>query len=122
MGRFFIDANVARSVGQALADAQHDVIYTTQALPEGSPDTVVCSAALANDCILVAHDRDMKAMSQQPRFERLGFLMLYCNEVMAAKRVQHLQSLIDHELAACDQKPARRFFVEIHNHAIRIHR
>lgn len=122
MGRFFIDASVARSVGQSLLDAGHHVVFTTQSLPEGSPDPVVCNAALANNCILVAHDRDMKAISQQPRFERLGFLMLYCNEVMAAKRVKHLLSLIEHEMAACEEKPARRFFVEIHNHTIRIHR
>jgi predicted nuclease of predicted toxin-antitoxin system len=122
MLRFFLDANVARSVGEVLEEAGHFVIYGTQALPEKTPDQMVCAASLANDCILVAHDKDMKAMSQLDKFKKLNFLLLYCNEVIASKRVAHLMTLIEHEGAACAQLQARRFFLEIHAHAFRSHR
>lgn len=122
MLRFFLDANIARSVGKILEDAGHVVIYGTEALPERTPDTMVCAAAKANNCILVAHDKDMKAMSQQDRFAKLDFLMLYCNEVLASKRVKHLMSTIIHESEECKKLQARRFFLEIHAHTFRAHR
>lgn len=122
MLRFFLDANVARSVGETLEESGHFVIYGNQALPEKTQDQMVCTAALANNCILVAHDKDMKAMSQLDKFKKLNMLLLYCNEVIASKRVAHLMTLIEHEGNACEELKARRFFLEIHTHAFRSHR
>lgn len=120
--RLFLDANVARSVGTAFEEAGHFVIYTTEVLPEKTPDTVVCQTAKANNCIVVAHDKDMKAMSRKDRFSKLGFILLYCNEAMAAKRVTHLMPTLTHEAAECANKKARRMFFEIHAHSFRSHR
>lgn len=122
MLRFFLDAGVARSVGKEFEAAGHTVIYGTEALPEKTPDPMVCAAAKANNCILVAHDKDMKSMSQQDRFANLDFLMLYCNEVLASKRVKHLMPTIIHEGQECNKLVARRFFLEIHPHTFRAHR
>ncbi len=122
MLRLFLDANVAMAVGKAFENAGHFVIHATEALPEASPDTMVCQTAKANDCIVVAHDKDMKSMSQKDRFSDLDFILLYCNEVMASKRVTHLMPTIHHEAKQCRLKKARRMFFEIHNHAFRGHR
>lgn len=122
MLRFFLDANVSQSVGTELEKAGHVVIYGTEALPEKTPDPMVCAAAKANNCILVAHDKDMKAMSNQDRFKKLGFLLLYCNEVLASKRIKHLMTTIEHEGEECEKLQARRFFLEIHRHTFRAHR
>lgn len=105
-----------------LESAGHFVIYGTEAVPEKTPDTMVCKASIINECILVAHDKDMKAMSKQDRFSNLDFLLLYCDEVIASKRVDHLMSMIEHEGRICSKKKARRLFLEIQNHAFRSHR
>lgn len=122
MLRVFLDANVAMAVGKAFEDAGHFVIHATQALPEKSPDTMVCQTAKANKCIMVAHDKDMKAMSQKDRFADLDFILLCCNEALASKRVTHLMPTICHEAGQCGKKKARRMFFEIHQHAFRGHR
>lgn len=63
--RFLLDEGVPVSVGRALQQDGHVVLYHKEVLAAGSPDQVVCAAAELNDCILVACDRDMKQIARK---------------------------------------------------------
>lgn len=121
--RFFLDASVPDSVGKALADAGHPVIYHRDALAEGTKDPVVCQTAMENDAVLVAVDADMKHLSRrfgktEDRFQKLNLLMCSCNAVMAAKRIAQAISLVEHEWKESQAKEARRLWVEVTNHSM----
>jgi hypothetical protein len=93
------------------------------------PDEVVCATALTNDAILVAIDRDMTRLVKRygmtpdsTRFERLNLIRIGCNGVLGAQRARHAMSLIEHEWAFCQEKAARRLWIDIAPHSIRTHR
>lgn len=90
---------------------------------------MVCTAALANDAILVAIDPDMKSFPKRygishgsPRYARLNLIWLGCNEVLAVERIKQAMTLIEHERKISDEKVARRLWVEIGPHHIRTNR
>lgn len=125
--RFFLDEGVARSVGIALERAGHEVIYLHEAIATGSIDDLVASAALANNAILVAHDKDMKTSARRnkvshERYKKLSLLQLRCRETQAAARVVQALSLIETEWAWAEEKAARRLFIEIGDSRISINR
>ncbi|MEJ5025965.1 DUF5615 family PIN-like protein [Brucella anthropi] len=114
---FLLDAGVPVSVGKTLTDHHHNVIFYTDVLAEKATDLHVCETAMANDAILVAIDGDMRRIANRfgnnPRFEKLSLLHFGCNEVLAAKRLTQAIQLIESEWAFKEEKPSRRFWVEI---------
>lgn len=128
--RFFLDAGVPDSVGLSLTRLGHVVILHREALPERTPDDVVCRTAIANEAILVAIDHDMRRlvrgygakMADTLRFENLNLIAIGCSEVLAAKRITQALALIEHEWAFTSAKRSRRLWIEIGPHHIRTNR
>lgn len=118
------------SVGKVLEKFEHQVIYYSSALPERTPDDVVCITAMANDAILVAIDADMKQIAKKygvkpngdTKFDRLSIIRLACDEVLAAKRLEQALPLIELEWKHCLQKAARRMWIDVAAHFIRTNR
>ena len=101
--RFFIDHNVADSVGRFLDSEGHDVILLRTQIAPNSPDPLVAAISEMNDAVLVSHDTDFKnllprvAIGQRQRFRRLSRIGLRCPEPRAAERIASALSLIEHE-------------------------
>jgi predicted nuclease of predicted toxin-antitoxin system len=112
-----------------LSGRGHEVIYHRDLLPEKTPDQVVAATALANGAILVAIDHDMKQIAQRygmtprgDRFAKLSLIRLCCDEVLAAKRLEHAITLVEHEWAVSEEKTARRMWIDIAAHFLRSNR
>jgi hypothetical protein len=127
--RFLLDAGVPDGVGAAIEQAGHEAIYHRDVLLDGSPDHVVCEAALKNQAILVAVDVDMKRLARQygrplasDRFKHLSYVGVGGNLTQAAHRLRHAMSLVEHEWEVSVQKAARRLWVEIGPNYIRTNR
>ncbi|MER8749279.1 DUF5615 family PIN-like protein [Mesorhizobium sp. M1050] len=127
--RTFLDAGVPDSVGRKLEEFGHTVIYHRNALPERTPDDVVCITAMENDAILVAIDGDMKQLAKRygvtpkgDKFDKLSIIRLCCNEVLAAKRLEQALPLIEVEWEYATVKTARRMWIDIFPHAIQTNR
>ncbi len=56
------------------------------------------------------------------RFARLNIIRLCCNETLAAKRLEHAMSFVEHEWAVSQEKAARRMWVDIAAHYLRSNR
>lgn len=103
--RFLLDHNVPHAVAVALDQAGHDVAVLTDLLPEDTADPVVAATAIAEQRILVSHDRDMRRVERvfsdgfKARFPALSRLHLSCNEVVSAGRVQAFLHLVEAEYA-----------------------
>lgn len=85
---------------------------------------LVCAAAEANDAILVAIDRDMRAIAKrhgvgQNRFRLLSLIKLSCRETRAPERVERAMSLIEHEWKYSAGTSGRRLHIEIGTDVIR---
>jgi hypothetical protein len=120
----FLDEGVPVAVGKTFIEHGHEVIFLEEAIKRGSPDTLVCAVAEANDAILVAFDNDMKHLAQRHgvaggRFKRLSLIRFGCPEPMAAQRLGEAMSFIEHEWVVGDKKAARRLFIEIGTHVLR---
>ncbi len=116
--RFFLDESVPSAVGRALDACGHEVILLKDASAPGAPDTLVCTAAEANDAILVALDGDMRQLARRQgvgkrRYRRLSLLKLSCRETKAAERTAAAMSLIEHEWTYSARSADRRIFIEI---------
>lgn len=111
--RFLLDHNVPAAVGNALRNRGHDVIFVTDVLPENADDPVVAAAAIAEERVLVSHDRDMRRVEKlisegyRERYPTLSRLHLSCNEVASAERVTSFAHVIeaDFEFLAHDERP-----------------
>lgn len=122
--RLFLDEGVPIAVGQKFIEHGHDVIFLSEAIKRGSPDTLVCAVAEANDAILVAFDNDMRQLARnhgvgKGRYKRLSLVKFSCPEPKAASRLEEAMSFIEHEWAFCLQRKARRMFVEIGKDVLR---
>lgn len=105
----------------------HKVIPFEDVLQHGSNDIMVCTAAQANDAVLVAFDKDMKTLAKRwgvgaERFKRLNLIRFSCKKPMGVERLKQAMSLIEHEWQISDAKAARRLFVEIGTDVIRTYR
>jgi predicted nuclease of predicted toxin-antitoxin system len=125
----FLDAGVPDSVAAAFRSGGHYIILHRDVLAEKTADDVVAAAALANDAVLVAVDPDMKQFPKRfgishgsPRFAELSIIRICCNETLAAKRLAHAMSFIEHEWMVSEEKAARRLWVEIGPHWLRTNR
>lgn len=116
--RFFLDEGVPRGVGVMLQEAGHEVIFLHEAIATGSNDDLVASAAIANEAILVAIDKDMRTSAKRNKislnqYKRLSLLQLRCRETQAANRVRQALTLIEAEWNWAENKSSRRLFIEI---------
>jgi len=55
-----LDEGVPADVATVFAENGHEALLLKDVLQSGSADVLVCKAAIANDAVLVACDRDMK--------------------------------------------------------------
>nr|WP_276315882.1 DUF5615 family PIN-like protein [Paracoccus sp. pheM1] len=113
-----MDEGVPRGVGVMLQEARHEVIFLHEAIATGSNDDLVASAAIANDAILVAIDKDMRTSAKRNKislnqYKRLSLLQLRCRETQAANRVRQALTLIEAEWNWAENKSSRRLFIEI---------
>lgn len=102
----------------------HEVLPFADVLQRGSPDIVVCRAAEANDAVLIAFDRDMKAIARRlgisgERFRRLSLIHFQCAEPQAANRLTEAMSFVEHEWDWCQGKSARRIHISIGSQVLR---
>lgn len=122
---FFLDEGVPNAVGHALSERGHKVHYGNKELIRGSPDQVVCMAALNQGAILVAADHDMKQIAKANgvttgRFKTLSLVHLKCRIPGAAAKIRGTISLIEHEWLCREGSQTRRIWLEIQENVIRI--
>jgi predicted nuclease of predicted toxin-antitoxin system len=122
-----LDEGVPAAVAQVFQSHGHEVIPFEDVLKRGAEDTLVCRAAEANEAILVAFDRDMKAIAGRlgitgNRFRRLNLIHFQCPEPMAARRLEEAMSFVEHEWRVSEGKAARRLHLSIGTSILRSHR
>lgn len=124
--KFLLDEGVPNSVGIKLQSLGYSVTFLRDVLPTGSPDQVVCTAAMESGAILVAIDKDMRRLAGEigvgkGRFSRLSLLRMNCQEPQAVSRLEKFISLIEHEWEQGNANP-RRLFIEIKDSLASTHR
>lgn len=103
--RFLLDHNVPVSVAEILRERPHDVVLVSEILAPDSPDPIVAKAAMAENRVLVSHDKDMKRVEklvsngQREKFPELNRLHLSCDEVVSAARIASFIDIIEAEFA-----------------------
>lgn len=122
--RVFLDEGVPLEVGHTFEAHGHNFVIFDEVIKRGSPDVLVCAVAQANEAILVAFDNDMRQVARRygvgsERFKKLNLIKFDCPEPMAAKRLEHAMSFVEHEWSVSIQKVARRLHVEIGTHVLR---
>ena len=128
--RFFVDQCVPESVAKTLEKHGHDVIRLRERIAPDSPDNLVAAVSQSNNAILVTMDGDFKAIAHRHgigsnRFRRLSLLRFEkCRESAAAKRLEEVMSLIEHEweIGGGLDSLDRRMFVVIRKGSIVTHR
>lgn len=125
--KFFLDEGVPQSVGHALIENGHEVIFFREAAIPGSPDPIVAEVALQNLAILVAIDSDMKTIARKRgvsnnNYRRLSLLKLSCKETKAASRVIECLPFIELQLKVSNPSSKRQFFVEIGQDVLKIYK
>lgn len=110
--RFLLDHNVPAAVGDMLRNRGHDIVAVTDVLPQDAADPIFTAAAIAEDRVLVSHDRDMKKVERlisdgyRDSFPILRRLHLSCNEVTSAVRVKDFIEVIELEFATLQKRGA----------------
>jgi predicted nuclease of predicted toxin-antitoxin system len=111
------------------ASRGHTVIHHKDVLESGAKDEEVVVAAILNNAALVAVDLDMKRLvrrfgspNHSERYKRLHLIFVSCNDVLAAKRLDHCMTFIEHEWQIAREKTARRLWVDIGPHRITSYR
>jgi predicted nuclease of predicted toxin-antitoxin system len=125
--RVLLDEGVPAGVAKVFEEYGHEAILLEKVVKLGSEDVLVCTAAVHNEAILVAFDKDMKQLAKQhgigqERFKRLSLIRFECSETMAAERLSFAMSLIEHEWRISNEKAARRLHVVIGTHVLRSYR
>lgn len=115
------------AVARVFETRGHEVVPFGDVLQRGSPDVVVCRAAEANDAVLIAFDKDMKAIARRlgitgERFKRLNLIHFQCPEPQAARRLTEAMSFVEHEWAWGEGKGARRIHLSIGAQVLRTYR
>lgn len=127
--RLMLDEGAPVPVAAPFLARGHQVIYHAEVLEPGAKDGVVCYTAMINKAVLIVVDRDMKQLAKRfgaadkdNKFPRLNLIYVSCNEVLAAKRLDHAMSFIENEWSVACQKAARRMWVDIGPHCLRSYR
>jgi predicted nuclease of predicted toxin-antitoxin system len=107
----------------------HQAIYHGDVLSPGSRDELVAAAAIMNNPLLIAFDRDMKQMAKRfgnpdkdGKFKKLHLLFINCNPVLGPKRLEHFMSYIEHEWQITCKKASRSLWIDVGPHYIRTYR
>jgi predicted nuclease of predicted toxin-antitoxin system len=125
--RFLLDHNVPADVAGILRGRGHDVVFSTDRVAEDAPDPLVAAAAMAEERILVSHDKDFKRVARlisdgvRARFAALSRLHLSCNEVTSARRIESFLDIIEAEFA-CVEAEGRPMVFDLGNNIARIFR
>lgn len=123
---FFIDQNVADSVGRALVAAGHEVTNLREVMVTTTADTVIAIGCSKSGHVLVTHDRDFRQIAKRLHITqrqyrmRLHRIQLLCDFPNAAKRVKDALSLIEYEWQLTDGR--RPSVIEIRETSMAIHR
>jgi len=123
---FFMDNNVAESVGRALEAEKHDVVRLRECMPPDSPDPVVAIACAESSRVLITHDKDFKTISKRLSITKrecrlLHRVALHCSEPNAAARMKDALSVIEGEWQRVKSNAGQhQMIVEISEVAIRI--
>ncbi|MEM6277787.1 MAG: DUF5615 family PIN-like protein [Pseudomonadota bacterium] len=125
--KFFLDEGVLVLLGTVLADEGFEVIPFSEGASKGSSDTVVAEAAIANDAVLVAMDRDMRSLAKamgvsRARFKKLSLLLFRVDAVSSLARVRDAVPYIRLrlELTQAVDFDGRRMWVEVLKTSIKI--
>lgn len=101
--RFLIDHNAPIDVSDFLVEADHDVVLVSDIMAPDSPDPVVAAAAMADERVLISHDKVMRRVEKlisvavRERFPRLSRILLCCPEVVSERRVREFMPIIQAE-------------------------
>jgi predicted nuclease of predicted toxin-antitoxin system len=123
---FFMDNNVAESVGKALEAEKHDVVRLRDCMAPDSTDPVVAIACVESSRVLITHDKDFKAISKRLLLTKrkcrlLHRVSLRCSEPNAAARMKEALSVIESEWSRTRASGSKmQMIVEITEVAIRI--
>lgn len=123
---FFMDNNVAESVGKALEKENHEVMRLRKCMAPDSTDPVVAIVCVENERVLITHDKDFKAISKRLALTKrkcrlLHRVALHCSEPNAANRINEALSVIESEWGRVQSSGGRhQMIVEISEVAIRI--
>jgi predicted nuclease of predicted toxin-antitoxin system len=124
-----LDEGAPVLAGEPFSRAGYQVIHHREVLSSGAKDDLVAAAAILNNAILIAVDRDMKQMAKRfgnadkgGKYSKLHLLFVNCNSVLAPKRIEHGLSFIEHEWEFTTQKTARTLWIEIGSHYFRSYR
>lgn len=123
---FFMDNNVAESVGKTLEAEKHDVVRLRDCMAPDSSDPVVAIACVESARVLITHDKDFRAISKRlaltkRKCRQLHRVALHCSEPKAAGRMKEALSVIQAEWKRVQaSKGKHQMVVEISEVAIRI--
>jgi predicted nuclease of predicted toxin-antitoxin system len=125
--RVLFDEGVPASLAETFKAGGHDVITFREVLQPSANDDLVCTAALLNDAVLVAFDKDHKRLAAKngitgDKFGKLSLISLNCPEPMAKSRVEQFMTLLEHEWNYSKGKSSRRMFIVIQKNSVRVHR
>jgi predicted nuclease of predicted toxin-antitoxin system len=125
--RVLLDEGVPIDVADVLRQHSHEAILAKDVVKPGSVDEIVWKAAIANDAIFMAYDKDVTVLrrhsQRDDRFEKLHMISFRkLPEPMAAKRLKGAMSFVENEWRFCCEKSARRMALEIYKHHLRTFR
>jgi predicted nuclease of predicted toxin-antitoxin system len=123
---FFMDNNVAESVGKLLEGEKHNVVRLRDCMAPDSADPVVAIACVESARVLITHDRDFKTISKRltltkRKCRQLHRVALHCSEPHAARRMKDALSVILAEWTRVQASRGKyQMVVEVSEVAIRI--
>lgn len=98
---FFLDQNVAKSVGTALEAMGYPIVLLRDVMPTDSSDSMVALTCSMNSFVLVTHDKDFSiaktAGLSKAKVKSLNRILLRCSEFTAAERIKAEMPLIQLE-------------------------
>ena len=125
---FYLDENVPAQVGDVIKDKGHEVHWTRDLIPEGSPDQMVAAISEDAGAVLVSHDKDFKRIApripdgQKARFRKLSMLRLECKKPRSAKNLQALFAFVELEAELRQGLDNSRLLISIKDSSITIYR
>lgn len=116
--RVLLDEGVPISVKKVFESFGYEAIRQQDVVYQGAGDLLVARAAKLNKAVLVAIDKDMKAITgrygkSDPKFSDLGLIKIGCPEPLAAQRLAQAMSFVELEWAYSCEKVARKIYIEI---------
>ena len=127
--KVLLDEGAPHSAAEPFAQSGYKTIFHGDVLDNGASDEMVAITAMLNEAVLIAVDLDMKRLARRfgaardgGKFEKLDLIWIGCDPVMAAKRLSHSMSFIEHEWEVRCEKAARRMWVSIENHRLTTYR